>query len=149
LPCLCLLLNEYSSTLQFWGTKLALAGAVFISYDIEPFLPTIYTHSPDGTPTAFPPSRGPGYQPLNLYFAWTDPAFDATFHAALQQSAAHLTQVAIQDGQAVGSAPLYTNYALYDTPLDRIYGANLPRLQAIKAAVDPGNVMGLAGGFKF
>jgi hypothetical protein len=57
--------------------------------------------------------------------------------------------VAIQDGQAVGSAPLYTNYALYDTPLNRIYGANLPRLKAIKAAVDPGNVMGLAGGFKF
>ncbi|KAJ7107008.1 FAD-binding domain-containing protein [Mycena epipterygia] len=131
----------------FWGNKLALAGAAFISYDIEPFLPTIYTHNT--SPTAFPPSRGPGYMPLNLYFAWASSAFDATFHDALQQSAAQLTAVALQDGQAIAQAPLYTNYALSDTPLERIYGANLPRLRAIKAAVDPGNVMGLAGGFKF
>ncbi|KAJ7655937.1 hypothetical protein B0H17DRAFT_1098624 [Mycena rosella] len=132
---------------NFWGAKLALAGASFISYDIEPFLPSIYMHNT--LPTAFPPSRGPGYQPLNLYFAWELAAFDATFHNALQQSAAHLTQVALNDGQDISGAPLYTNYALYDTPLERIYGANLPRLRMIKSEVDPGNVMGLAGGFKF
>ncbi|KAJ7654333.1 FAD-binding domain-containing protein [Mycena rosella] len=132
---------------NFWGAKLALAGASFISYDIEPFLPSIYTHNT--LPTAFPPSRGPGYQPLNLYFAWESAAFDATFHDALLQSAAHLTQVALNDGQDISGAPLYTNYALYDTPLERIYGANLPRLRTIKSEVDPGNVMGLAGGFRF
>ncbi|KAJ6533797.1 FAD-binding domain-containing protein [Mycena vulgaris] len=137
------ILNETN----FWGAKLALAGASFISYDVEPFLPTIYTHNT--SPTAFPPSRGPGYMPLNLYFAWASELFDDVFHDALQQSAAHLTQVAIQDGQDIAAAPLYTNYALYDTPLERIYGANLPRLRAIKSAVDPDNVMGLAGGFKF
>ncbi|KAJ6484530.1 hypothetical protein DFH09DRAFT_949289, partial [Mycena vulgaris] len=43
----------------------------------------------------------------------------------------------------------YTKYAKYDTPLADIYGANLPTLESIKAAVDPQNVMGLAGGFKF
>ncbi|KAJ7727587.1 FAD-binding domain-containing protein [Mycena metata] len=133
----------------FWGARLALAGATFISYDIEPFLPTLYTHAT--SPSAFPP-RGPnppGYLPLNLYYAWAPSTSDDLFHAALHQSSDHLTQVAISEGQAIADAPLYTNYALYDTPLERIYGANLPRLRTIKGEVDPGNVMGLAGGFKF
>jgi FAD/FMN-containing dehydrogenase len=87
--------------------------------------------------------------PLNLYFAWAGSAFDAQFHDALLQSSQHLTGVAVGEGQAITQAPLYTNYALYDTPLERIYGDNVARLRTIKAAVDPDNVMGLAGGFKF
>ncbi|KAJ7250738.1 FAD-binding domain-containing protein [Mycena rebaudengoi] len=149
-------LLEYSAPIMdailnetiFWGSKLTLAGGTFISYDVEPFLPTLYTHGM--APTAFPPSRGPGYMPLNLYFAWEGTALiDDVFHDALRQSAQHLTDVAVREGQAIAQAPLYTNYALYDTPLERIYGNNIPRLRAIKASVDPANVMGLAGGFKF
>jgi hypothetical protein len=48
----------------------------------------------------------------------------------------------------VPTSPLYTNYALWDAPLERIYGTNLPKLQDIKGRVDPEDVMGLAGGFK-
>jgi len=44
---------------------------------------------------------------------------------------------------------LYANYAAANTPLVDIYGDNLPKLQALKAKIDPYNVMGLAGGFKF
>ncbi|KAJ7108943.1 FAD dependent oxidoreductase [Mycena crocata] len=130
----------------FWGASLALAGAAFISYDIEPFLSSIYTHN--SAATAFPPSRSSeGSMPLNLYFAWATDLLDADalFHDALRKSAAHLTQVA----GAAAQGPLYPNYALFDTPLEKIYGENLPRLRAIKGRVDPGNVMGLAGGFKF
>ncbi|KIJ06536.1 hypothetical protein PAXINDRAFT_80333 [Paxillus involutus ATCC 200175] len=50
------------------------------------------------------------------------------------------------------SAPpleLYSNYAIVGTPVEEIYGDSLPRLRKIKEAVDPGNVMGLAGGWKF
>jgi hypothetical protein len=68
---------------------------------------------------------------------------------AARDSAAHLRQLAIAGGQDVADAASYSNYAIFDTPLGRIYGDNVPRLQAIKAAVDPTNVMGLAGGFKF
>ncbi|KAJ7082665.1 FAD dependent oxidoreductase [Mycena belliarum] len=131
----------------FWGDKLALAGAAFISYDVEPFLPTLYSHNTNAT--AFPPTRDAGYLPLNLYFAWGPATSDEIFHAALRRSAAHLTQVALAEGQAIADAPLYPNYALFDTPLERMYGANVERLRAIKGRVDPKNVMGLAGGFKF
>ena len=68
---------------------------------------------------------------------------------AARASAAQLTQVALAEGQDVADAPLYSNYAIFDTPMERIYGANLPKLQALKAQYDPENVMGLAGGWKF
>lgn len=45
-------------------------------------------------------------------------------------------------------AALYPNYAIFDTPVESIYGSNLDRMRKVKAAVDPDNVMGLAGGFK-
>jgi FAD/FMN-containing dehydrogenase len=68
---------------------------------------------------------------------------------AVRDSAAHIRQLAIAGGQDIANASLYGNYAIFDTPLSSIYGDNVARLQAIKAAVDPTNVMGLAGGFKF
>jgi hypothetical protein len=40
------------------------------------------------------------------------------------------------------------NYALAETPLELLYGPNLPSLHATKQKWDPQNVMGLAGGFK-
>jgi hypothetical protein len=59
-----------------------------------------------------------------------------------------LRAVAVADGQPVENASHYVNYALYGTPVENIYGDNLGRLREIKAAVDPQDVMGLAGGFK-
>lgn len=57
---------------------------------------------------------------------------------------------ALAEGQAgIAGAAVYPNYAIFDTPLSNIYGSNLPALQALKASVDPTNVMGLAGGFRF
>jgi hypothetical protein len=41
------------------------------------------------------------------------------------------------------------NYALFGTPLEYMYGGNLERLREIRAAIDPKDVMGLAGGWKF
>ncbi|KAJ7091867.1 FAD dependent oxidoreductase [Mycena belliarum] len=139
---------------NFWGAKLAPSGVSLISYDVEPFLPSLYTHNPDGAPTAFPFARtDPGLLPLMLYYAWAPPgtvgAPDGTFHAAMKASVAHLLRVAAADGQDVARAPLYPNYVLADTPLERVYGRNLPRLRAIRRRVDPHRVMGLAGGLKF
>jgi FAD/FMN-containing dehydrogenase len=84
-----------------------------------------------------------------MLFAWTDPAQDEFFEAAIKRAHDTLEAALVAEGHDdVREAPLYSNYALSDTPLDRIYGTNLPKLKEIKERVDPDNVMGLAGGFK-
>ncbi|KAF8899582.1 FAD-binding domain-containing protein [Gymnopilus junonius] len=132
----------------FWGTRLSLASGVFISYDVEPFLANIYTHN--AQTTAFPPVRSQGLLPFNIYYAWTLDVFDDDFHQAAKASAAQVLNAALSLGQtSLVGAPIYPNYAIFDTPLEDMYGSNLPALRNLKAAVDPQNVMGLAGGFKF
>jgi hypothetical protein len=68
---------------------------------------------------------------------------------AMRLSAASLVNAGIQDGQDLKNAAPYVNYALFGTPLERMYGENLDRLRKIKKAYDPEDVMGLAGGWKF
>ena len=132
---------------QYYGRSLVLQLEAFISYDVEPFLPTLFSHSTSDS--AYPPSRSQGFFPLNIYYTWINPLSDAVFHQAIHDSAATLKSQAVAAGQDVAGAALYGNYAMYDTPLEDIYGNNLPRLRSIKATYDPYNVMGLAGGFKF
>ena len=57
-------------------------------------------------------------------------------------------RAALSDGQNLSHAAVYVNYALFDTPLEDMYGGNVPKLREIKAEIDPEDVMGLAGGFK-
>ncbi|OJA21033.1 hypothetical protein AZE42_05542 [Rhizopogon vesiculosus] len=141
------LLESVVNESVFWGKSLIHSSAWFISYAVEPFLPSILDHS--SIPSAYPPSRDRALLPLNIYFAWSEKNSDEIMQEAARESAAHLRQLAIAEGQDVADATLYGNYAIFDTPLRRIYGDNVPKLQAIKAAVDPTNVMELAGGFKF
>jgi hypothetical protein len=74
---------------------------------------------------------------------------DNAFARALRQHSDALLSAALADGQSVSNASVYVNYALFDTPLEDMYGENVPRLRKIRAEIDPGDVMGLAGGFKF
>ncbi|KAK7681862.1 hypothetical protein QCA50_015210 [Cerrena zonata] len=141
------ILDAVVNETKFWGPRLSLASAAFVSFDVEPFLNNIFTHA-DASSAAYPPSRARGLMPTNIYFAWLLGISDDIMHDAARQSAAHLTQVAINEGQDVANAPMYGNYAIYDTPLERIFGDNLPKLKAVKAQVDPNNVMALAGGWK-
>jgi hypothetical protein len=48
----------------------------------------------------------------------------------------------------VSHAAKYVNYALFGTPLEDLYGENVDQLRKVRAAVDPEDVMGLAGGWK-
>ena len=133
--------------LQYWGEHLFLQSTVLVTYEVEIFLPTLLSHNT--TPSAYPPSRVQGLMPLNIYFAWLSPDADHCNQDAVRTSARTLQASVISSGQSdAGNAALYPNYAIFDTPLIDLYGANLPRLQAIKVGVDPDNVMGLAGGFK-
>ncbi|KAF8970541.1 hypothetical protein BDZ97DRAFT_1694265 [Flammula alnicola] len=138
------LLNET----MFWGAALSDKSESFVAYDIELFLPSIYSHNPDKT--AFPPVRDIPFQPFNIAYAWNSSEFDPDFHDAVVASAAHIRKAALAEGQTqLVHAPNYPNYAVAGTPLVDMYGVNLPALQVLKARVDPENVMGLAGGWKF
>ncbi|KAG6908218.1 hypothetical protein DXG01_005690 [Tephrocybe rancida] len=131
----------------FWGNRLSPLSAFLVSYDVEPFLPSLFTHTTKSS-SAYPPSRTRGLSPFNIYYAWVLDSFDDTFHEAVKQSAAHIEAVANAEGQDVAGLPLYPNYAIFDTPLEDLYGHNVWALQTLKAFVDPTNIMGLAGGFK-
>ncbi|KAI0044154.1 FAD-binding domain-containing protein [Auriscalpium vulgare] len=136
----------YNETV-YWAARLALLDtSPFVSYDIEPFNPALFSY---GSGSAYPPSRAQPLLPTNLYFSWTLSAIDVQVHDAILQSSNTIKAAAVAEGQNVDDASEYGNYALYDTPLQGIYGGNVARLKAIHASVDPQNVMGLAGGFKF
>ena len=69
--------------------------------------------------------------------------------SALRQISHTAHTAALADGQNVSHAAKYVNYALFGTPLEDMYGGNVERLREIKAVIDPSDVMGLAGGWKF
>ncbi|KAH9013686.1 FAD-binding domain-containing protein [Lactarius hengduanensis] len=130
----------------FWGGKIgALDPNVTVSLTLEPFLKDVFSHS---SASAYPPDRSHALFPTAVTFAYTIASLDDTVSRALRSFSDAVTAVAVADGQNVSHAAVYPNYALFDTPLEDIYGANLPRLHGIRKAIDPENVMGLTGGFK-
>lgn len=102
-----------------------------------------------GSPSAYPPSRDVALFPINPWFAWTNASDDVIMHDALKDSCARLTQVALADGQDIANASLYGNYAVFDTPLEKILGQNIANLTNLQKQIDPNGVMALAGGWKF
>ncbi|THH28909.1 hypothetical protein EUX98_g5291 [Antrodiella citrinella] len=129
------------------GRTLPLPVNASVAISVELFLPNILSH---GSDSAYPFDRTTAFNPTNLDFAWTSEADDQFMFDATTQSSERLTAVAVQSGQKLDSlAPLYPNYAIFSTPLEKIYGSNLARLQRIKSVYDPSNVMGQAGGWKF
>ena len=112
------------------------------------FVSSIYSHNPDKT--AFPPSRNLFFQPFNMAYTWNASQFDADFHETAIISSEHIVKAAIAEGQTeLTRAPNYPNYAIAGTPSKSMYGNNLPALRRLKTRVDPFDVMGLAGGWKF
>ena len=82
-------------------------------------------------------------------FYWQDALYDNVFIAAVEKTVNRLAAIAWKEGLLSNPTALYGNYVNAETPLVEIYGENLPKLQALKAKIDPKNVMGLTGGFKF
>lgn len=65
-------------------------------------------------------------------YAWQSPKFDQAVYNAIVSSAWTLQAHAINHGLSDANADVYPNYTLFDMPPVELYGANLPRLQAIK-----------------
>ena len=87
---------------------------------------------------------------MNVWFEWEGPEYDQVYYDAVMASTRHLEELVAQEqGRYLNDMPMYNNYASSDTPLERIYGDNLPTLQEIARKYDPNRIMTLAGGFKF
>jgi hypothetical protein len=76
-----------------------------------------------------------------------EPKFDILLQEFTKTATRRIRKAAVDDGVDIGAS--YPNYAISDTPLEEMYGTNIQKLREIKVRVDPDNVMGLAGGFKF
>jgi hypothetical protein len=125
------------------------ASGFLISYDLIPFLPSLYDY---GTiPSAFPSSRdaSQGYSFIEVYYGWTDANYDDKVLQLGAESAAYMKQFILDQGQDVGNALIYPNCAPPGTPLADMYGDAVPRLHSIRSAVDPDSVMNLTGGWRF
>ncbi|KAI9437991.1 FAD dependent oxidoreductase [Lactarius indigo] len=130
----------------FWGGKIGSLDPNFtIAVTLEVFLEDLFSH---GSDSAYPPDRSHALFPTAVSFTYSNASLDDTVSKGLRNFSDTVTAAAVADGQDVSHAAVYPNYALFDTPVEDIYGENLPRLRAIKKAVDPKNVMGLASGFK-
>ena len=132
---------------QFWGPRLyAQDKNVTLSLTLEPFDKGLFSH---GSGSAYPPDRSQAVFPSLLAVEWSDASLDKTMASALRQIANSIYATALADGQNLSRAAVYVNYALFGTPLMDMYGGNVERLRQIRAAIDPDDVMGLAGGWKF
>ena len=132
----------YNSTL---GSKL---GTLF-AFNIEPFIPTYFDKSQGG---AYPHvASNTSLFPIEIEFSWALPSDDEVFISGIKLAINAILQAAINDGQDIAGTKqiVYPNYALEDTPLEAMYGENVARLQSIRKAWDPENIMYLTGGFKF
>ena len=68
---------------------------------------------------------------------------------SMRTSTASLIAAGMKDGQDLENVARYPNYALFGTPLEKMYGRNLERLRKIREKYDPKGIMRLAGGWKF
>ena len=132
---------------QFWGERLyAQDKNVTMTSIFENFDKGLFSH---GNDSAYPPDRSQAVFPSVLNVEWSDSSLDDTVAFALRNFADAVRDAALADGQNVSHAAKYVNYALFGTPLEDMYGGNVERLRKIRAEIDPEDVMGLTGGWKF
>ena len=132
---------------QFWGAHLsALDNNVTIISVLEPFDKGLFSH---GSGSAYPPDRSHAIYPSSLTLQWSNASLDEMMAFALRNISTTIHAAALADGQNVSHAAVYPNYALFGTPLEDMYGGNVERFRKIRAVIDPEDVMGLAGGWKF
>jgi len=130
-----------------WGDRLHhLNSPLTIDTTLQQVASGIFSH---GNDSAYPPDRSHPLYPIVVQYRWSDAAMDDTVGRLIRKHTTSIYRVALAEGQDVSNAAVYVNNALFDTPLQDMYGASLPRLRKIRAEIDAQDVMGLTGGFKF
>jgi len=120
-------------------------GASFVAF-IEPFIPTggLVARS---NRTAYPHKKF--LTPLSLLWRWPDAKSDRIGRENLKLASDAISAVAESEGQRPADLPIYSDYALDNTPLERLYTVNLPYLAKLTKKYDPKRIMRLTGGFHF
>ena len=132
---------------QLWGERLyAQDKNVTLLVTLEPFDKGLFSH---GSGSAYPPDRSRALFPSAITAQFLNASLDDTMAFALRNISETIHAAALADGQDVSHAAKYPNYALFGTPLEDMYGGNAERLCKIRVAVDPEDVLGLTGGWKF
>ena len=119
---------------------------VTVTVSLEPFDNNLFAH---GSGSAYPPDRSHVIFPSDALLEWFDPSLDESMASMLRRISSTIHAAALADGQNVSRTEKCLNHALFGTPLEDMYGGNVERLRKIRAAIDPEDVMGLAGGWKF
>ena len=132
---------------QFWGERLnAQDKNVTVVSVMETYDKDLFSYGAD---SAYPPDRSQAVFPSAVAVEWSNSSLGDTMASALRNFADAIRDAALADGQNVSHAAKYPNYALFSTPLEDMYGRNVERLRKIRAAIDPDDVIGLTGGWKF
>jgi hypothetical protein len=132
---------------QLWGERLsALDKNITADAILEPFDKDVFSH---GSGSAYPFDRSRAVFPSIVSVQFSNDSLDDTVASALRNMSDTVYAAALADGQDVSHAAKYPNYSLFGTPLEVMYSRNVERLRRIKAAIDPEDVMGLTGGWKF
>ena len=113
---------------------------------LEPFDDDFFSY---GSDSAYPPDRSQALFPAFITVLWTDASLDDEMAFVVRNITDTIRDVALADGQNVANAAKYPNYATFGTPLEEMYGGNVERLRKIRASIDPDDVMGLTGGWRF
>ena len=135
--------------IQALGDKLSEKGEdALIIFNLDAFESDIFTH---GGPSAYPPDRSHAVLPSSLFVMWNDKSLDRDMYVYndVRNLSASIIEAGIKDGQDLKDAARYPNFAIFGTPLEKMYGKNVKRLRDIKEKYDPSHVMDLTGGFKF
>jgi len=140
-------LEAFANETEFWGERLSKHDeSILAVYTLEPYEPDIFAH---GGPSAYPPDRSRTILPANVYYGYSNKSVDEYMAHSMRMSTASLIAAGIKDGQDLENAAPYPNYALFGTPLEKMYGGHLGRLRRIREEYDPEDIMRLAGGWKF
>lgn len=140
-------LSAVANETRFWSNKISADPYGSLVYSVEPFLSSAFSQGTEDS-SSYPPTRTLLF-PTNIYWAWSLNTSDHEIFESIKQSTQQLTNLAEAEGQDLSALSLYGNYAIFDTPLEKIYGGNLERLRSVKNQYDPENVMSLTGGWKF
>ena len=108
---------------------MALDKNVTLTVVLEPFDKGFFSH---GSDSAFPLDRSHVILPTVLDVLWSNASLDETMAFALRSISNSIHAAALADGQNVSHAAVYPNYALFDTPLEDVYGENVERLRQIR-----------------